>query len=105
MLLCNKATKPDLEIISLKKWKFNILTNGIQEKEDEVENVKDGESYEKLVECVSQLFSWQNEDGNQIGGDPNNCQTKLPALQIKFVVIDYSKYNEHIKGCINWSFK
>ena len=58
-----------------------LLTNAVYEDQTEIENVEDSEDYEELVEGVSQLFSWQNVDRDEVGDDTKDCQDHLGFRQ------------------------
>ena len=58
-----------------------LLTNAVYEDQAEIHNVKDSEDYEKLVEGVSQLFSWQNVDRDEVSDDTQHCQNHLGLLR------------------------
>ena len=58
-----------------------MLTNAVYEDQNEIKNVDDCEDYEELVEGVSQFFSGQNEDRDEVGEDTKYGQDNLGFSQ------------------------
>ena len=54
-----------------------VFTKRINEHDTKVENVKDGEGDEELIESIDKFFTWENKDGEDVRGDSNYSKGNL----------------------------